>query len=53
MFNYVLNMYLSLVVNKVLVGKELVSIICMKNQQKIKALLNGTDLLNVKQWAKM
>ena len=52
MFNYVLNMYLSLVVNKVLVGEELVSIICMKNK-KIKALLNGTDLLNLKQWAKM
>ena len=25
----------------------------MKNQQKSKALLNGTDVVNVKQWTKM
>ena len=50
MFDYVLNRHLSLVVNKALVGEELISVICMKNQQKIIALLNGGDLLNMKQW---
>ena len=55
MFNYVLNTHLSLVVNKILVNwvdKERISLICMKNQQKIKVLLNGTDAINVEQWTK-
>ena len=44
---------MSLVVNKIAVDwvdKERLSLICMKNQQKIKVLLNGTDVINVEQW---
>ena len=36
-------MPLSLVVNEVCFDEEPVSLIRMRNQQKIKALLNGTD----------
>ena len=35
------------VINEVWVGKELMSLIPMKKQQKIKAFLNGTDVINV------
>ena len=49
MFDYVLNMPMSLVVNKVSVDEESVSIIRTKNQQKIKVLLSGTNVVNVKQ----
>ena len=53
MFDYVLNTPLSLAVNKVWVEKEPISLIRMKNQQKIKALLNGTDVVNMEQWTKI
>ena len=53
MFSYVLNTPLSLVVNEVWVDEESISLIRMKNQQKIKALLNGTDEISVEQWTKM
>ena len=44
MFDYILNTRLSLVVNEVWVDEEPMSLIRMKNKQKTKALLNGTDL---------
>ena len=47
MFNYVVNTRLSLVVRKVWVDAELTSPIRMKNPQKIKLLLNGTDTVKV------
>ena len=47
MFSYVLNTPISLVVNEVWVDEESISLIRMKNQQKIKALLNGTDEVSV------
>ena len=53
MFKYVLNMPLSLVVKEVWVDEEAISIILMKNQQKVKALLNGTNTVNMEQWIKM
>ena len=57
MFEYVQNMRLSLVINKhsnkIRVDEEPISIIRTKNQQKIKALLDGTDVVNVEQWIKM
>ena len=53
MFHYVLNTNLTLVVNEVWVDEERVSLICMKNQQKVKPLLNGTDVVNIEQWTKM
>ena len=53
MFKYVLNMPLSLVVKEVWVDEEAISIILMKNQQKVKALLNGTKTVNMEQWIKM
>ena len=53
MFKYVLNMPLSLVVKEVWVDEEAISIILMKNQQKVKALLNGTNTVNTEQWIKM
>ena len=53
MFSYVLNTPISLVVNEVWVDEESISLIRMKNQQKIKALLNGTDEVSVEQWTKM
>ena len=53
MFSYVLNTPISLVVNEVWVDGESISLIRMKNQQKIKALLNGTDEVSVEQWTKM
>ena len=53
MFYYVQNTHLTLLVNKVLVEEEPISLIHMKNQQKIIELLNGTDVLNVEQWTKM
>ena len=43
MFDYVLNMLLSLVANKVYVDEEPISLILMKNQQKIVMLLNDTE----------
>ena len=43
MFDYVLNMLLSLVANKVWVDEEPISLILMKNQQKIVTLLNDTE----------
>ena len=53
MFSYVLNTPISLVVNEVWVDEESISLIRMKTQQKIKALLNGTDEVSVEQWTKM
>ena len=57
MFEYVQNMRLSLVINKhsnkIRVDEEPISLIRTKNQQKIKALLDGTDVVNVEQWIKM
>ena len=53
MFKYVLNMPLSLVLKEVWVDEEAISIILMKNQQKVKALLNGTNTVNMEQWIKM
>ena len=51
MFDYVLNMPLNLVAIKVWVDKEPpIFLIRMKKQQKIKALLNGTNVVNVEQW---
>ena len=41
MFHYVLNTNLTLLVNEVWINKEPISLIRMKNQQKIKPLLNG------------
>ena len=52
MYDFVLNTTLSLVVNDVWVDEEPISLISMKNQYKFKALLNGTDVINVKQWTK-
>ena len=52
MFDYVRNARLSSVVNKIWVDEEPMSLIRMKNQQKIKALLNGSDVVNVEQWTK-
>ena len=49
MVNYVLNTPLSLVVNEVWVDEEPIFLMCMKNQQKVKPLLNGTDVVNVEQ----
>ena len=46
-------MPLSLVVNEVCFDEEPISLIRMRNQQKIKALLNGTDVVNVEQWTTM
>ena len=57
MFDYVQNMRLSLVINKhsnkIRVDEEPISLTRTKNQQKIKALLDGTDVVNVEQWIKM
>ena len=53
MFDYVLNTSLSLVENKVWVDEKPISLICMKNQRKIKESLNGTDMINVEQWTKI
>ena len=50
MFDCVVNKPLILVVNKVWVP---ISLIRMKNQPKIKALLNGTDVVNMELWTKM
>ena len=46
-------MHLTLLVSEVWIDKEPISLIRMKNQQKTKALLNGTDFGNVEQWTKM
>ena len=43
MFDYVLNTRLSLIVKEVSVDEKPISLIRLKNQQKIKALLNSTD----------
>ena len=57
MFDYVQNMRLNIVTNKVSnkirVDEEPISLIRTKNQQKIKALLDGTDVVNVEQWIKI
>ena len=57
MFDYVQNMRLNIVTNKVnnkiRVDEEPISLIRTKNQQKIKALLDGTDMVNVEQWIKI
>ena len=50
--NRVLNTPLALDVNEVCFGEDPISLIRMKNQQKLKALLNGTDEVNVEQCAK-
>ena len=46
MFDYVLNTSLSLVVTEVWVDEEPISLIRMKNK-RVKAVLNGTDVVNV------
>ena len=51
MLDYVLNTPQSL--NKVWVDEEPISLIRLKNQQKIKALLDGTYVVNVEHWVKM
>ena len=51
MFDYVLNTPLILVINEVRVDTDVIRI-HMKNQQKIEALLNGTNVVNVEQWTK-
>ena len=43
MFDYVLNTRLSFIVKEVSVDEKPISLIRLKNQQKIKALLNSTD----------
>ena len=53
MFDYVLNTPLSLAVDEFWVDEELISLTGMKSQQKIKALLNGTDMVNVEQQTEM
>ena len=53
MFDYVLNSPMSLVVNGVWVDEEPISLIRLKHQRKTKALLSGTDVLNLKEWTKM
>ena len=52
MFDCILNTPLALDAKKVCFGEELMSLIRMKNQQKLKAFLNGTDVVNVEQWTK-
>ena len=52
MFDCALNKPLALDVNEVCFGEEPISLIRLKNQQKIKASLNGTDVVNVGQWTK-
>ena len=52
MFNCVLNTPLSLDVNTIYFDEEPISHIRLKNQQKVKALLNGADAVNVEQWTK-
>ena len=52
MFDCLLNAPLSLDVNKVCFDEKPISLIRMKNQQKIKVLLNGTDVVNVVEWTK-
>ena len=52
MFDFILNMSLDLDVNNLCFGEELMSLIRMKKQQKIKALLNITNVANVEQWTK-
>ena len=52
MFDYVLNTPLTLVLNEVWVDTHEICI-RMKNQQNIKVLLNGTNVVNVEQWIKM
>ena len=52
MFKYVLSTPLTLVVNEVWVD-TLEMRMHMKNQQKIKALLSSTKVVNVEQWTKM
>ena len=53
MFDRVLNTLLTFEVKEVYFGDETISLISLKNQHKIKALLNDTDVITVKQWAKM
>ena len=53
MFDRVLNTLLTFDVKEVHFGDETISLISLKNQHKIKALLNDTDVITVKQWAKM
>ena len=43
---------MTLFVNEVWVDKKPISLTLRKNQQKIKALLNGTVVVNVEQWTK-
>ena len=52
MFDYLMNTPLSLVVKEACFDKEPSSLLRTKNQEN-KALLNGTDVVNVEQWTKM
>ena len=49
MFDCVLNASLNLDVNKVCFDEKPLSLILIKNKQKIKVLLNCTDVISVKQ----
>ena len=53
MFDCALNTPQGLVVNKVQVDEESMSLIRIKSQQKIKALSTGRDVVNVEHWTKM
>ena len=54
MFDFVLSMRPSLALNKKLwFDEKQISLIRMKNQQKVKELVNGADVVNMEQWAKM
>ena len=52
MFDFALNTSLALDVNEVCFGEKPISLILLKNQQKIKTLLNGTDVVTVGHWTK-
>ena len=52
MFDCILNISLALDVNEVCFGEKPTSLIHMKNQQKNKALLNGTNVISVGQRTK-
>ena len=52
MFDCILNTPLALDVNEFCFGGVQILLIRMKNQQKIKLLLNYTDVVNEEQWTK-
>ena len=52
MFDCILKTPLALDAKEFCFGGESISLIHMKNQQKIKLLLNRTDVVNEEQWKK-